>query len=107
MSCSVCSVATMEAKGKKKFVGKSGKAPRGKVPHGKKKFKKGKRQTVLNRRLFWCTGMLKLNFFIFVNVRHGITSLVGEQRAVDVVCMDCHKAFDSGSHTALTEVLIT
>ncbi|NXN48463.1 PUM3 protein, partial [Rynchops niger] len=31
----------MEAKGKKKFVGKSGKAPRGKVPPGKKKFKKG------------------------------------------------------------------
>ncbi|NXW11453.1 PUM3 protein, partial [Fregetta grallaria] len=30
----------MEAKGKKKFVGKSGKAPRGKVPHGKRKFKK-------------------------------------------------------------------
>ncbi|KAM6329463.1 pumilio homolog 3 isoform 4-T10 [Alca torda] len=30
----------MEAKGKKKFVGKSGKAPRGKVPPGKKKFKK-------------------------------------------------------------------
>ncbi|KAK4815825.1 hypothetical protein QYF61_007434 [Mycteria americana] len=30
----------MEAKGKKKFVGKSGKAPRGKGPHGKRKFKK-------------------------------------------------------------------
>ncbi|KFP08288.1 Pumilio domain-containing protein KIAA0020, partial [Calypte anna] len=31
----------MEAKSKKKFVGKSGKAPRGKGPHGKRKFKKG------------------------------------------------------------------
>ncbi|XP_075266697.1 pumilio homolog 3 [Opisthocomus hoazin] len=30
----------MEAKGKKKFAGKGGKAPRGKAPHGKKKFKK-------------------------------------------------------------------
>ncbi|KFU89129.1 Pumilio domain-containing protein KIAA0020, partial [Chaetura pelagica] len=30
----------MEAKGKKRFVGKSGKAPRGKVPPGKRKFKK-------------------------------------------------------------------
>ncbi|XP_074787301.1 pumilio homolog 3 isoform X2 [Athene noctua] len=30
----------METKGKKKFVGKSGKAPRGKAPHGKRKFKR-------------------------------------------------------------------
>lgn len=30
----------METKGKKKFVGKSGKASRGKVPHGKRKFKR-------------------------------------------------------------------
>lgn len=37
---SVCSVGGMETKGKKKFVRKSGKAPRGKVPHGKRKFKK-------------------------------------------------------------------
>ncbi|XP_065512723.1 pumilio homolog 3 [Caloenas nicobarica] len=32
----------METKGKKKFVGKSGKTPRGNVPHGKRKFKKDK-----------------------------------------------------------------
>ncbi|XP_059729695.1 pumilio homolog 3 [Haemorhous mexicanus] len=30
----------MENKGKKKFVGKSGKGPRGKAPHGKRRFKK-------------------------------------------------------------------
>ncbi|KFV07573.1 Pumilio domain-containing protein KIAA0020, partial [Tauraco erythrolophus] len=30
----------METKGKKKFVGRSGKAPRGKVPRGKRRFKK-------------------------------------------------------------------
>ncbi|XP_056180902.1 pumilio homolog 3 isoform X1 [Falco biarmicus] len=30
----------METKGKKKFVGRSGKASRGKVPHGKRKYKK-------------------------------------------------------------------
>ncbi|NXX43281.1 PUM3 protein, partial [Tricholaema leucomelas] len=30
----------METKGKKSFAGKSGKAPRGKMPHGKRKFKK-------------------------------------------------------------------
>ncbi|KAM6392245.1 pumilio homolog 3 isoform 2-T2 [Rhynochetos jubatus] len=41
----------MEAKGKKKFVGKSGNAPRGKVPHGKRKFKKdlGPPKKLLNK----------------------------------------------------------
>ncbi|NWH73713.1 PUM3 protein, partial [Piaya cayana] len=44
----------METKGKKKFAGKSGKAPRGKVPHGKRKFKKdndsGSPKKFLNKR---------------------------------------------------------
>uniref|UniRef100_A0A8C3JXP2 Pumilio homolog 3 n=1 Tax=Calidris pygmaea TaxID=425635 RepID=A0A8C3JXP2_9CHAR len=41
----------MEAKGKKKFAGKSGKAPRGKVQHGKRKFKKdsGPPKKLLNK----------------------------------------------------------